>query len=269
MTDMSNKSDYSSATSLGDQDLQYHIKLKAGECAPYVITPGDPGRVAQIANYLDHAKEIAYHREYRSYRGQYRGVDVSITSTGIGGPSAAIAFEELIRVGAKVLIRVGTSGSLQTKVRLGDLVVAQSAIRDEGTSRQYVPIEWPATANFEVTSALFQAATERAQAKGTQALVGVVHSKDAFYAEEPAHLPTAAHWAAKWDAWHKIGCLCTEMEAATLFTVAQIHQVKAGAILSVVGETRDGEVKIGKVSSEDAILSTLEAIYHLDQRSPQ
>ena len=254
----------SGATPLNEQDRQYHIKLKQGETSPYVITPGDPGRVSEIARYLENPVEISYNREYRTFRGTYRGVDVSVTSTGIGGPSAAIAFEELIRVGAKVLIRVGTSGSLQPDVYLGDLVIAQAAIRDEGTSRQYVPLEWPATADFKVTSALHRAAAKRAQAQGLRATVGVVHSKDAFYAEEPALLPTSAQWAAKWDAWHKIGCLCTEMEAAALFTVAQLHRVRAGAILSVVGETRDGEVKIGKVSNENAILSALEAIYELD-----
>ena len=269
MADLEKTQGFSDATTISDYDQQYHIKLRRGESAPYVITPGDPGRVAEIAQYLDDAEEIAHNREYKTYRGTYRGVDVSVTSTGIGGPSAAIAFEELIRVGAKVLIRVGTSGSLQPDVHLGDLVIAQSAVRDEGTSRQYIPLEWPATASYEVTSALYQSATELALLKGQQAIVGVVHSKDAFYAEEPAHLPTAAQWRAKWDAWHKMGCLCTEMEAAALFTVAQLHRVQAGAILSVVGETKDGEVKIAKIGSGDAILSALEAIYALEQYSPQ
>lgn len=255
--------------SLEEQSLQYHIKLKPGESSRYVITPGDPGRVPQIASYLEDAEEIAYNREYRTFRGRYRGVDVSVTSTGIGGPSAAIAFEELIRVGAQVLIRVGTSGSLQPHVYLGDLVIAQSSIRDEGTSRQYVPIEWPATADFEVTTALYRAAQQRFSDQEMSAHVGVVHAKDAFYAEESDRLPTGPMWKAKWAAWEQIGCLCTEMEAAALFTVAQLHRVKAGAILSVIGETRDGEVKIGKVSSENAILSALEAIYILDQQRAQ
>jgi uridine phosphorylase len=263
----------SKSIAIQDQELQYHIKLKKGDCAPYVITPGDPGRVPQIAAFLDDAKELVFNREYRTFRGRYKGVDVSVTSTGIGGPSAAIAFEELIRVGAKVLIRVGTSGSLQRDIHLGDLVVAQGAIRDEGTSRQYVPIEWPAVADFSVTTALAQAAQQHIKDKQSKSpelqqnsYVGVVHCKDAFYAEEPELLPTAKLWEAKWEAWRRIGCLCTEMEAATLFTVAQMHRVKAGAILSVIGETHDGEVKIGKVSSEDAIISALEAIYLLDQK---
>ena len=256
-----------SLESLSDHEQQYHIKLRSGESAPYVITPGDPGRVSEIASYLDNAVEVAYHREYRTYRGTYRGVDVSVTSTGIGGPSAAIAFEELIKVGARVLIRVGTSGSLQPDVCLGDLVVAQSAIRDEGTSRQYVPLAWPATSSFDVTHALAQAAhnQQEHQAQVGRVHVGVVHCKDAFYAEEPKLLPTYAEWQMKWEAWHRMGALCTEMEAATLFTVAQLRRVRAGAVLSVIGETRDEEVKIAKLSNGPAILTALDAIYQLAQ----
>lgn len=256
-------------TALHQHDLQYHIKLRPGDTAPYVIVPGDPGRVPQIAKFLEGAYEVANNREYRTFRGRYKGVDVSVTSTGIGGPSAAIAFEELIRVGAKVLIRVGTSGSLQPSLNLGDVVVAQSAIRDEGTSKQYVPIEWPATADFDLTVALKRAADLQLSSSGNHlnAYVGVVHSKDAFYAEEPKLLPTAEMWKMKWTAWQKIGCLCTEMEAAALFTVAQVHGVKAGSILTVIGETKDGEVKIGKVSNDNAIISALESIHALDQTS--
>lgn len=260
----------SQATSLKDSDVQYHIKLKPGQSAPYVIVPGDPGRVPQIAAYLDQAIEVANNREYKTYRGTYRGVDVSVTSTGIGGPSAAIAFEELIRVGAKVLIRVGTSGALQDHLQMGDLVIAQSAIRDEGTSRQYVPLEWPATADFDTCLALKIAAEKRLTTENSQlsSYVGTVHSKDAFYAEEPKNLPTGVEWEQKWAAWQKMGCYCTEMEAATLFTVAQLHHVKSAAILTVIGETKGGEVKIAKVSNENAIMSALEAIYALAQAKP-
>ena len=255
----------SKATSLKDSDVQYHIKLAPGQSAPFVILPGDPGRVAQIAAYLDHVHEVANNREYKTFRGSYRGVDVSITSTGIGGPSTAIAIEELIRVGAQVFIRVGTSGALQDHLRMGDLVVAQSAIRDEGTSRQYVPLEWPATADFETCLSLKQAAEKqlKVHSSGLSSYVGTVHSKDAFYAEEPKNLPLSAQWEQKWAAWKKMGCYCTEMEAATLFTVAQLHRVKAAAILTVIGETKEGEVKIAKVSNENAIISALEAIYTL------
>lgn len=255
-----------SPTALADQAKQYHIHLARGECAPYVITPGDPGRVPKIAAFLDDARLVAHNREYCSYRGTYRGVDISVTSTGIGGPSAAIAAEELIRVGARVLIRVGTSGSLQPDVRLGDLVVAQASIRDEGTSLQYVPLAWPATADFEVTGALAEAARALSGEAPHQTHIGVVHCKDAFYAEEPASLPTAGEWEHKWRAWHRMGALCTEMESATLYTVAQLHRVRAGAILAVIGETEGGEVKISKVNTELAIRAALEAIVLLAGR---
>jgi len=244
-----------------DQELQYHIHLRPGESAKYVIVPGDPGRVPKVAAFLDDAVEVAYNREYRSWRGTYRGVDVSVTSTGIGGPSAAICFEELALVGAEVLIRVGTSGSLQEDVYLGDLVVASAAIRDEGTSAQYVPLAFPAVADFDVTSALKRAAESAALPHH----VGVVHCKDAFYGESYHNLPNAREWEEKWRAWERAGALCTEMESSTLFTVGQIRRLKTGAVMTVIGETRDGEVKIKKVGPENAIKVALEAIYQLDQ----
>jgi uridine phosphorylase len=244
-----------------DSDIQYHIKLKPGQSARYVIVPGDPGRVPKVASFLDDAVEVAHNREYCSYRGRYRGVDVSVTSTGIGGPSAAICFEELAQVGAEVLIRVGTSGSLQPDVYLGDLVVASAAIRDEGTSAQYIPLAFPAVADFDVTSALKRAA----EASGHPHRVGVVHCKDAFYGESYRNLPNAKEWEDKWTAWERGGALCTEMESSTLFTVGQIRRLKTGAIMTVIGETREGEVTIKKIGPERAIQVALEAIYELAQ----
>lgn len=242
-----------------DQDLQYHLKLRAGESAPFVIVPGDPGRVPQIAAFLDNAREVAYNREYCSWRGTYKGVDVSVTSTGIGGPSAAICFEELAKVGAEVLIRVGTSGGMQEHVELGDVVIATGAIRDEGTSHQYVPAAFPAVPDFEVTSALKRAAVTRQEPHH----LGVVHCKDAFYGEAYRDLPNASEWASKWAAWERAGALCTEMESATLFTVGQIRGLKTGAILTVVGQTKGGDVKIVKIGPERAIQVALDAIVEL------
>lgn len=244
-----------------DSDLQYHIHLRAGQSARYVIVPGDPGRVPKVAAFLDDAVEVANHREYCSWRGTYRGVDVSVTSTGIGGPSAAICFEELALVGAEVLIRVGTSGSLQSDVYLGDIVVASAAIRDEGTSPQYVPLAFPAVADFDVTCALKKAAVE----SQVPHHVGVVHCKDAFYGEAYHNLPNAKEWEEKWVAWERAGALCTEMESSTLFTVGQIRRLKTGAVLTVIGETREGEVTIKKIGPERAIKVALEAIYELAQ----
>jgi uridine phosphorylase len=241
---------------------QYHIKLGPGESAPFVIVPGDPGRVPLIASFLDNAVEVMSNREYCTYRGTYKGVDISVTSTGIGGPSAAICFEELAHVGAQVLIRVGTSGSLQPNVHLGDVVVASGSIRDEGTSQQYLPLAFPAVADFDVTSALKEASTQL----NLTHHVGVVHCKDAFYGEMPGTLPTQRQWENKWEIWHRSGALCTEMESSTLFIVGQVRGLKTGAILSVIGETRDGEVKIKKIGVEDAIKSALEACVLLEKQ---
>jgi uridine phosphorylase len=240
---------------------QYHIHLSPGESAPYVIVPGDPGRVPKIAAYLEGAHEVANNREFRSWRGTYKGVPVSVTSTGIGGPSAAICFEELAKVGAEVLIRVGTSGSIQDHVHVGDLVLASAAVRDEGTSRQYVPLAFPAVADFEVLSALKAAAVSQGRAHH----VGVAHCKDAFYGEEPGDLPLRADWEARWEAWTRAGALCTEMESATLFVVGQVRRLRTGAVLTVVGETKGGEVKISHVGPEAAIEVALEAIVRLEE----
>jgi uridine phosphorylase len=242
-----------------DQDLQYHIKLRAGESAPFVIVPGDPGRVPTIAAFLEDAREVANNREYCSWRGTYQGVEISVTSTGIGGPSAAICFEELAKVGARVLIRVGTSGSMQPHVELGDLVIATGAIRDEGTSQQYVPLAFPAVPDFEVTAALKRAAERRSEPHH----LGVVHCKDAFYGEAYRDLPNADEWASKWSAWERAGALCTEMESATLFTVGQIRGLKTGAVMTVVGQTKGGDVKIVKIGPERAIQLALDAIVEL------
>ena len=244
-------------------DRQYHIALKNGESAPYVIVPGDPGRVPLIASFLEDVQEVAHRREYRTMRGTYKGVPVSVTSTGIGGPSAAICFEELKRVGAQVLIRVGTSGSIQEHVHVGDLVVATGAVRDEGTTRQYVPLAFPAVPDLDVTIALREAAQSVQDDQGS-VHTGVVHCKDAFYGEEPGNLPTQRDWEDRWVAWQRAGTLVTEMEGAALFVVGQIRALKTGLVLSVVGETKGGEVIIKHVGVESAIKTALEAIVRLE-----
>ncbi|RLE91733.1 MAG: hypothetical protein DRJ55_05340, partial [Thermoprotei archaeon] len=159
--------------------LQYHIRCKPGDVAPYVLLPGDPSRVPLIAKHWDEARLVAKNREYVTYTGTYRGVPVSATSTGIGSPSAAIAVEELVRVGGKVFIRVGTSGPVNPKVKPWKLGIATGAVRDEGTTRQYVPIEYPAVADYRVVAALVEAAEKL----GYRYHVGVFHTKDSFYSE--------------------------------------------------------------------------------------
>ena len=137
---------------------QYHIGLKEGDVGEYVILPGDPKRCAKIAAYFDDARLVADRREYTTYTGYLNGVKVSVTSTGIGGPSAAIALEELVKVGAKKFIRVGTCGGMDIDVKSGDLVIATGAIRMEGTSKEYAPIEFPAVADYDIVTSLINAA---------------------------------------------------------------------------------------------------------------
>ena len=155
----------------------YHLMLKPGDIAPYVLLPGDPERVPKIAEFWDESKEVARHREYVTYTGRYKGTEISATSTGIGGPSAAIAVEELAQVGAKTLIRVGSTGSIQKDITVGDLIIATGAVRLDGTSKQYVRAEYPALANYEVVLALIEAA----ESLGVKYHLGIIASTDSFY----------------------------------------------------------------------------------------
>ncbi|MDE5938504.1 MAG: uridine phosphorylase [Lachnospiraceae bacterium] len=214
-----------------DASRQYHIQVAEGEVGRYVIMPGDPKRCVKIAQYFDDPVLIADNREYITYTGTLDGVRVSVTSTGIGGPSAAIAMEELVRCGADTFLRIGTCGGMQTEVKSGDVVIATGAIRMEGTSREYAPIEFPAVANLEVTNAL----AEAAGAMGCPFHAGVVQAKDSFYGQhEPETNPVSYELMNKWEAWKRLGCLASEMESAALFTVASYLRVRAGACFLVV-----------------------------------
>ena len=215
--------------------LQYHIRCKRGDVGRYVLLPGDPGRVPQIASYLDGAEQVASNREYVVYTGSLDGVPVSVCSTGIGCPSAAIAVEELVRCDADTFIRVGTSGRMQPDMNIGDLIVATAAIRDEGTSRQYLPLAFPAVADPMVVQALVTACRQASVPFHT----GVVHSKDSFYGEvEAERMPMAEQLQARWRAWVAGGALCSEMEASTLFVVASVLRCRAGALM--LAEAHDG-----------------------------
>ena len=199
-----------------EEGLQYHIGLRKGDVGKYVILPGDPKRCEKIARHFDDAKLIADSREYVTYTGYLDGVKVSVTSTGIGGPSASIALEELVRVGADTFLRVGTCGGMQTDIMGGDLVIATGAIRMEGTSKEYAPIEFPAVANLEITNALVQAAKDL----NKKYHVGIVQCKDAFYGQhEPETKPVDYELVNKWNAWVRLGCKASEMESAALFVV--------------------------------------------------
>ena len=214
-----------------DVNRQYHIQVTKGEVGRYVILPGDPKRCVKIAQYFDNPVLIADNREYITYTGTLDGVKVSVTSTGIGGPSASIAMEELYRCGADTFVRIGTCGGMQTEIKSGDIVIATAAVRMEGTSREYAPIEYPAVANLDVTNALVEAAKE----KGFVYHTGVVQSKDSFYGQhEPEAMPVGYELINKWEAWKRMGCLASEMESAALFIVAGKLRVRMGSCLLVL-----------------------------------
>ena len=210
----------------------YHIGLRRSEGAAYCLLTGDPGRVETVAQYLEDPRFVAQNREYVTWEGRLEEERVLVVSHGIGGPSTAICVEELVQCGAQVLIRIGTCGGMHLEVRGGDLVVASAAIRIEGLSREYLPVEFPAVADFEVTAALAQAG----KAAGIPCHVGVVQCKDSFYGQhEPGTKPVSYELEAKWEAWKRMGCLASEMESAALFIVGAYLGVKVGACYLVVG----------------------------------
>ena len=214
-----------------DPNRQYHIQVAAGEVGRYVILPGDPKRCRKIAAYFENPQLIADSREFVTYTGTLWGEKVSVTSTGIGGPSASIAMEELVKCGADTFIRVGTCGGIPLGVKSGDLVIANAAIRHEGTSREYAPVEYPAVSDFAVTSALVEAAKKT----GNPWHLGVAQCKDAFYGQHnPEIMPAARELLYKWEAWKRMACLCSEMESAALFIVAQFLRVRVGSVFLVV-----------------------------------
>ena len=226
-------SDASHASIKGGGEKQYHIACAPGDVGQYVILPGDPGRCESIARFFDGAEFVVSNREYTTYTGTLLGEKVSVVSTGIGGPSASIAMEELCVLGARTFIRVGTCGGIAEPVRGGDCVIATGAVRMEGTSREYAPIEYPACADFGVTRALAEAA-ERIPTAG-RAHIGVVQCKDSFYGQHsPASMPVAEELQFKWSAWQRLGVLASEMESAALFTVAAARGLRCGTILRVI-----------------------------------
>ncbi len=209
----------------------YHLDL-AETAGRYVLLPGDPGRVPLLAARLEGGREVGHNREFLTYVGELDGVPVAVTSTGIGCPSAAIAVEELSALGADTFIRVGSAGGMQSRCRVGDLVIAEAAVRDEGTTGQYVPHGFPAVADLDVTAALRDGLREL----GLRHHVGVVHSKDSFYGQrEPGRMPVAERLEARWRAWIRAGVLCSEMEAAAIFVVARILGCRAGGVMLVAG----------------------------------
>jgi uridine phosphorylase len=238
-------------------EKQYHIQLAKGDVGRYVLLPGDPGRVPVIAKFLDKAEKVAQNREYTTYTGEVDGIRVSVTSTGIGCPSAAIAVEELARIGADTFIRVGTAGGLQTNVGLGDLVITTATVREDGTSLQYVPLNYPAVADFQLTMALWEAARKL----GYKAHLGITQTKDAFYTEEDdPRLPQYDEIRARWKTWQKANVLASSMESSAIFVVSSFRRLRAAEILAVIGSTITGEMIVKKVGIEEMIKTAVEAI---------
>lgn len=216
----------------GEKNLQYHLQIRPGDVGEYVILPGDPKRCQKIAEYLERPEKIADNREFTTYTGWMDGKKVSVTSTGIGGPSAAIALEELANCGAHTFIRIGTCGGIQEEIRGGDVVIATGAVRMEGTSREYAPLEYPAVADFAVANALAEAAGEQ----NAVYHLGVVQSKDSFYGQhDPEKMPVGYELMDKWQAWKQLGCKASEMETAALFIVSAYRRVRCGAVFLVMG----------------------------------
>ncbi|MCR5092713.1 MAG: uridine phosphorylase [Lachnospiraceae bacterium] len=214
-----------------DGQKEYHIDLKKGDIGRFVIMPGDPGRCGEIAKRLENPYKVAQKREFCTYNGTLEGELVSVVSTGIGGPSAAIALEECVNAGADTFIRVGTCGAMQENILGGDMIIATGAVRMEGTTREYAPIEYPAIADREIVAALEKAAEKME----LTAHVGVVQSKDSFYSQHsPETKPVSAELMAKWEAWKRMGCLASEMEGAALFIVGQYRRVRVGACFLVM-----------------------------------
>ena len=214
-----------------DTGRQFHIHCVEGDVGRYCFLPGDPGRCEAIARHFDDPVHVGMNREYNIYTGYLLGEKVSVCSTGIGGPSAAIAMEELAAIGTDTFIRVGTCGGIDLNVQPGDVVVATGAIRYEHTSLEYAPIEFPAVANFEITAAL-KAASE---ALGYRTHVGVVQCKDAFYGQHaPERSPVYYDLLQKWESWKRLGVKASEMESAALFVVAAALGVRCGSCFHAV-----------------------------------
>lgn len=216
---------------LSSHELQFHIKAYAGDLGRYCILPGDPGRCEKIAAYFDEPRHYGWNREYNIYVGKLCGETVSVCSTGIGGPSTAIAAEELAKCGVDTMIRVGTCGGIALKVCSDDIVIANGAIRQEGTSREYAPLEFPAVPDTDVLVALRHAADRL----GYRSHTGVVQCKDAFYGQHsPDNMPISAELKFKWEAWRRLGVLASEMESATLFTVGAARDLRTGGVFHVI-----------------------------------
>lgn len=249
-----------------DIGTQFHIRCNPGDVGRYCFLPGDPGRCEQIAKYFDNYVHVGMHREFNIYTGTLLGEKVSVCSTGIGGPSAAIAMEELAAIGVDTFIRVGTCGGIDLDVLPGDVVVATGAVRFEHTSMEYAPIEFPAVPDFGVTAALKVAAEQL----GYRVHVGVVQCKDSFYGQHsPEKSPVSYELLQKWEAWKRLGVKASEMESAALFVVAAALGVRCGSCFHAVWNQEREKAGLAMPMTEDttsAIEVGIEAMKRLIQQ---
>jgi uridine phosphorylase len=225
------------------EEVQYHLEVAPGDVAPSVLLPGDPDRVGTITNGWDEHSVVADHREYRTATGTHEGTPISVTSTGIGSPSAAIAVEELARVGADTLIRVGSCGAIQPETDVGDLIITTGGVRQEGTSTEYVREEYPAVADHAVVSALAAAAEEL----GYEYHLGPTASTDSFYAgqsREGYEGFLARDSDERIEELKRAGVLNFEMEASAILTLAGIYGLRAGAVCTVYADRTTGEFQV-------------------------
>lgn len=213
------------------EEKLHHLGCFKSQIGEYVFLPGDPHRCKVIAEYLENPQLVANNREFVTYTGWLNNTRVSVTSTGIGGPSAAIAMEELVQSKAHTFIRVGTCGGINPNIPKGTLILPTAAIRKDGTADEYMPKEFPAVADFTVLTALKNAADELNCANAT----GVVECKDSYYGQHnPDSMPVANMLKDKWQMWQKAGALASEMESSTLFVVASVRCVRCGTVLMLM-----------------------------------
>lgn len=248
------------------EGLQYHIRLKAGDIPEYVLVPGDPKRVAKIAQLWDKAEEVADYRQYHTMKGEYQGAKLACTSSGIGSPALAIAFDELLRIGVKTMIRVGTCGSLQPDIHLGDLVITTGAVRLDGASKDYVIPEYPAIAHFEVVEALIEAAKKLK----VKYHVGITASTDTFSVGQARpgfnnYLPS--HKANLFKDMQAARVKNFEMEAGCLLTMGSLFGVRTGAICVVVADRVRDKFELTDEMEQSAARVASEAVRILQDRS--
>ncbi|MBQ8515562.1 MAG: uridine phosphorylase [Ruminococcus sp.] len=228
-------------------ETMFHLHCKAEDIGKYVLLTGDPGRTEKIARYLENPRQTSQNREYNIWTGTLNGVPVSVASTGIGGPSAAICMEELVLCGAHTFIRIGTCGGMQADVPAGQLVIPTGVVRMEGTSHEYMPAAFPAVPDFSLTRMLADSAEELDK----KYVTGVVQCKDSFYGQHsPERMPIAQRLINDWNAWIAAGVLASEMESAALFVIASVLHVRCATVLNMIWN-QEREKKYGITPQPD------------------